>query len=68
MSTAPYNWIEQFLETTHKASWYRFLQTIQNYPSVTIEMEERSLLNFASNNYLGLAEDDRLIQPAVAAT
>lgn len=68
MSTTPYAWIEQSLETIHRAGWYRFVQKTHVRPSATIEMEGRSLLNFASNDYLGLAGDDRLIQAAVAAT
>lgn len=68
MSTTPYAWIEQSLETIHKANWYRSVQAIHNCLSGTIEMEGRSLLNFASNDYLGLAGDERLIQAAVTAT
>lgn len=64
----PYAWIEQSLETIHKADWYRCVQTIQTLPGPVVQMEGRSLINFASNDYLGLAGDDRLIQAAVAAT
>jgi 8-amino-7-oxononanoate synthase len=68
MSAAPYAWIEQSLATIHKADWYRSVQTICGRPGAIIQMEGRSLLNFASNDYLGLAGDERLIQAAVAAT
>ena len=67
MSTDPYNWIEQSLVTIHKADRYRSVQTIQARPGAIIQMEGRSLINFASNDYLGLAGDERLIQAAVAA-
>ena len=68
MPTDAYAWIEQSLETIHKADWYRSVQTIQTRPGPIVQIEGRSLLNFASNDYLGLAGDDRLIQAAVAAT
>ena len=67
MSTDAYNWIEQSLATIHKADRYRSVQTIQDRPGAIIQMEGRSLINFASNDYLGLAGDERLIQAAVAA-
>ena len=67
MSTDPYEWIEQSLATIHKADRYRSVQTIQDRPGAIIQMEGRSLINFASNDYLGLAGDERLIQAAVAA-
>lgn len=68
MSTDPYEWIEQSLATIHKADRYRSVQTIHSRPGAIIQMEGRSLINFASNDYLGLAGDERLIQAAVAAT
>lgn len=68
MPTDPYAWIEQSLATIHKADWYRSVKTIQGSPGAIIQMEGRSLINFASNDYLGLAGDERLIQAAVAAT
>lgn len=68
MSTDPYAWIEQSLATIHKTNWYRSVQTIEGLPGAIIQMAGRSLINFASNDYLGLAGDERLIQAAVAAT
>ncbi len=68
MATDPYGWIEQSLETIHRADWYRSVQTIKGRPGAIVQMEGQSLINFASNDYLGLAGDERLIQAAVAAT
>ena len=68
MLNDPYAWIEQSLETIHRADWYRSVQTIGSRPGAIIQMDGRSLINFASNDYLGLAGDERLIQAAVAAT
>ncbi|PSM48734.1 8-amino-7-oxononanoate synthase [Chroococcidiopsis sp. CCALA 051] len=68
MSKDPYAWIEQSLATIHKADWYRAVQTIDSRPGAIIRMEGRSLINFASNDYLGLAGDARLIQAAITAT
>lgn len=64
----PYDWIDQSLTTIHRANWYRSLQTIESRAGAVVEMNGHSLVNFASNDYLGLAGDDRLIQAAVAAT
>lgn len=68
MSNNPYNWIEKSLKTIHRANWYRSVQTIETRPGSQIKLKGRSLINFASNNYLGLAGDDRLIQAAIEAT
>lgn len=68
MATNPYDWIEQSLETIHRADWYRSVQTIEGRPGAIVQLEGQSLINFASNDYLGLAGDERLIQAAVAAT
>lgn len=63
-----YTWIDKSLATIHQADWYRSVQTIDSLPGCVVQVEGRSLINFASNDYLGLAGDDRLIAAAVAAT
>ncbi|HEY9807461.1 MAG TPA: 8-amino-7-oxononanoate synthase [Candidatus Obscuribacterales bacterium] len=68
MVANPYAWLEQSLETIHRADWYRSVQTIESQPGPVVRLAGRDMLNFASNDYLGLASDDRLIQAAIAAT
>ncbi|MGB5963132.1 MAG: 8-amino-7-oxononanoate synthase [Coleofasciculaceae cyanobacterium] len=63
----PYTWLEKSLSTIHRADWYRGVQTLQ-IPGAVVQLEGRYVINFASNDYLGLAGDERLIQAAVAAT
>ncbi len=67
MSGNPYSWLEQSLETIHRADWYRTVQTIQSRPGATVVLEGREVINFASNDYLGLAGDERLVMAAAAA-
>ena len=64
----PYSWIEKSLDTIHRANWYRSVQTIQGCSGAVVELDGRSVINFASNDYLGLAGDERLIEAAVKAT
>ncbi|MEG3976930.1 8-amino-7-oxononanoate synthase [Microcoleus sp. herbarium8] len=68
MSPNPYAWIEKSLDTVRRADWYRSPQSIESCPGPAVKLGNRRLINFASNDYLGLAGDDRLIQAAVAAT
>ncbi|MDY7019857.1 MAG: 8-amino-7-oxononanoate synthase [Cyanobacteriota bacterium] len=68
MSTDAYTWIERSLQTIHRADWYRSVQTIESLPGATINLEGQNLINFASNDYLGLAGEPQLINAAVAAT
>ncbi|GAB1545477.1 8-amino-7-oxononanoate synthase [Scytonema sp. NUACC21] len=67
MSTNPYAWLKQSLATIHRADWYRSVQTIQGRPGATVLLEGREVINFASNDYLGLAGDERLVMSASAA-
>ncbi|NMG19578.1 8-amino-7-oxononanoate synthase [Brasilonema bromeliae] len=68
MPTNPYAWIEESLTTIHRADWYRSVQTIHGLPGATVLLEGREVINFASNDYLGLAGDQRLIAAATIAT
>ncbi|MGF1604449.1 MAG: 8-amino-7-oxononanoate synthase [Thermosynechococcaceae cyanobacterium] len=67
VKTSPYDWIESSLETIHKANWYRAPRVITGQPGPVVQFGGRSLLNFASNDYLGLAGDKRLKKAAIAA-
>lgn len=67
MPTNPYAWIEESLATIHRADWYRSVLSIQGPPGATVLLEGARVINFASNDYLGLAGDQRLIAAATAA-
>ena len=62
------SWLDKSLETIHRANWYRSVKEISGLPGAVIELEGRRVINFASNDYLGLAGDPRLIDAAIAAT
>lgn len=65
--TSPYAWIDQSLQSIHKANWYRSTQTIAIRAGAIAQVNGREMLMFASNNYLGLAGDRRLSTAAIAA-
>jgi 8-amino-7-oxononanoate synthase len=67
MPPDPYAWIEKSLATIHRADWYRSVQTIHGRPGATVLLAGEEVINFASNDYLGLAGDERLIKAAVSA-
>ena len=63
-----YAWVEKAIQTIHKVDWYRSVQTVESQAGATLVIDGKSLINFASNDYLGLAGDQRLIDAAIAAT
>ncbi|ACK73191.1 8-amino-7-oxononanoate synthase [Gloeothece citriformis PCC 7424] len=65
--TNPYNWIEKSLETLHKANWYRSVKTIHSRSGSVVNLKGNLVINFASNDYLGLAGDERLINASIDA-
>jgi 8-amino-7-oxononanoate synthase len=67
MGSDAYAWIDQAMQTICRAGWYRSAQTIASLPGPTLTLDGQTLLNFASNDYLGLAGDPRLIAAAVEA-
>ncbi len=66
--STPYDWLDRSLDSIHKANWYRSTQTIESKAGTIAKVDGREMLMFASNNYLGLAGDRRLIDAAIAAT
>ena len=65
--TNPYSWLNDSLNTIHRANWYRSVTAIARMPGAVVEFEGKPVVNFASNDYLGLAGDSRLIEAAIAA-
>lgn len=68
MKDNPYEWIDRALNTIAQANWYRSPQLITNLPGTRVEIDGKELINFGSNDYLGLAGDKRVIAAAIAAT
>lgn len=62
-----YAWLESSLATLHKAHWYRSPRITAGQPGPVVQIEGQSVLNFASNDYLGLAGDARLQAAAIAS-
>jgi len=67
MPQDPYSWIQASLATIQRANWYRSVLPIHGRPGATVLLSGKEVINFASNDYLGLAGDERLIQGAITA-
>ncbi|WP_008307765.1 8-amino-7-oxononanoate synthase [Leptolyngbya sp. PCC 6406] len=67
LSPSPYDWIDQSLATLHKAHWHRVVSPLDGLPGPVVTWANQPMLNFASNDYLGLAGDPRLAAAAIAA-
>jgi 8-amino-7-oxononanoate synthase len=63
----PYEWLDCSLHIIQQAGWYRWVQPIDGVSGATVLVNGRQLINFASNDYLGLAGDPRLADAAIDA-
>lgn len=61
------NFLEQHLKQLDSQSMMRHLRQVQGAQSRQIVIDGQKVLNFCSNNYLGLADDPRIIQAAKSA-
>lgn len=59
--------MQQSLAALHRAQRYRTVQVTQGMAGAVMTREGQPLINFASNDYLGLAGDPRLAAAAVEA-
>ena len=67
MSHAPLEWITEALSDVERQKLRRRLRDRWSPQAATIRLDDRDLLNFASNDYLGLAADPRLKQAIIEA-
>ena len=63
----PLAWIDQALAALEHQGLRRRLKTRSSPQAVRLTVEGRELVNFGSNDYLGLAADPRLAEAAAAA-
>lgn len=66
--TRAYDWIEPELNRLARVGWSRSPKISQSPPGPVIQFNSQSLVNFGSNDYLGLAGHPKLIEAAVQAT
>ncbi|MDW8072612.1 MAG: aminotransferase class I/II-fold pyridoxal phosphate-dependent enzyme, partial [Anaerolineae bacterium] len=60
-------WIEDALRELHDRELYTPIRAVASPQGPWLEVDGRRVLNFCSNNYLGLANDARLVQAAQEA-
>lgn len=60
-------WIQEELENLKKAGLYNRIRTIESPQGAWLVVDGKRVLNFCSNNYLGLANHPRLVQAAQKA-
>lgn len=58
------NWIQQELDNLEQTGLYNTIRTLNSPQGAWLIVDGRRVLNFCSNNYLGLANDPRLAQAA----
>lgn len=58
------DWIDDELKALHEQGLYNRIRTIQSPQGAWLKVDGKDVLNFCSNNYLGLANHPRLVEAA----
>lgn len=61
------NWIEEEINTLKDAGLYTFIRVLDSAQGAWLQVDGKKVLNFCSNNYLGLANHPRLVAAAKKA-
>jgi glycine C-acetyltransferase len=61
------DWLEEELQALGDAGFYNNIRTISSAQGAWLVIEGRKVLNFCSNNYLGLANHPRMVAAAKRA-
>ena len=61
------NWIDEELQSLKESGLYNQIRTLGSPQGAWLVVDGKHVLNFCSNNYLGLANHPRLVQAAKAA-
>jgi glycine C-acetyltransferase len=61
------NWIQDELHTLQEAGLFNRIRTLGSPQGAWLVVDGKKVLNFCSNNYLGLANDPRLVKAATDA-
>jgi glycine C-acetyltransferase len=62
-----FDWIQQELSSLKEAGFYNRIRTLSSPQGAHLVVDGKRVLNFCSNNYLGLANHPRLVQAAQEA-
>ncbi len=57
-------WIDEELQSLHDAGLYNHIRTLESPQGAWLVVDGKKVLNFCSNNYLGLADDPRIVKAA----
>ena len=58
------NWIDEELESLKESGLYNRIRTLSSPQGAWLVVDGKRVLNFCSNNYLGLANHPKLVQAA----
>ena len=59
-----FNWIQKELKNLKNNGLYNNIRTLESAQGAWLTVDGKKVLNFCSNNYLGLANDPRLVAAA----